>query len=217
VRRDAAAWFGAGLLVAGAALSAALGGLHAGAATAAAGLFALLYDFGARKLRVLGALALAGARGANGMAGALAAAGTAHALLDGPWLGHAFPIGLAAYTFVLTWISTFEDRDLPRWTPGFLAVLLGLVAASAWPLFPATKWAAAPAIPLLVLFATFVMAAREAREPDGPGLGLLVRAGVFGFLLVDATWLFGAGRYQAGFWWVLVYVALRLVLMRARS
>jgi hypothetical protein len=44
-----------------------------------------------------------------------------------------------------------------------------------------------------------------------------VRAGVFGFLLADAAWLFAVGRYGAGFGLVLGYVALRLVLARARS
>ncbi|MCE9637642.1 MAG: hypothetical protein K8T90_18235 [Planctomycetes bacterium] len=61
------------------------------------------------------------------------------------------------------------------------------------------------------------MAARDAVETPGPGIGAIVRAGVFGFLLVDSAWLFGAGRYEAGFWAILMYVGLRVALMRARS
>jgi len=37
---------------------------------------------------------------------------------------------------------------------------------------------------------------RSDADEDGPGMGLVIRAGVFGFLLVDAAWLFGVGRYD---------------------
>jgi hypothetical protein len=40
---------------------------------------------------------------------------------------------------------------------------------------------------------------------------------VFGFLLADAAWLFGIGRYDTGFGLLLGYVALRFILSRARS
>ena len=52
---------------------------------------------------------------------------------------------------------------------------------------------------------------------NGPGLGAIIRRAVFGFVLVDAAWLFGVGKYDYGFWMLLLYVALRWVLRRARS
>ena len=62
-----------------------------------------------------------------------------------------------------------------------------------------------------------MVAARDAADADGPGLGLVVRTGVFGFLLADAAWMFGIARYDTAFALILAYVALRLVLSRARS
>jgi len=58
---------------------------------------------------------------------------------------------------------------------------------------------------------------RFAAEPDGPGMGLVVRTGVFGFLLVDSAWLFGVSRYDPGFALILAYVGMRFALSRARS
>ena len=62
-----------------------------------------------------------------------------------------------------------------------------------------------------------LVAARDAAEPQGPGMGALVRCGVFGFLLADAAWICGVGRYAAGFALLVGWVVLRFVLSRSRS
>jgi hypothetical protein len=157
----------------------------------------------------------------NAAAGAAAAVGGVAGLVDAaqvPSLAAIYPGALAAYTALLVWVSTFEEgRAPPSWFPGFCAVALGVVAAVPWMLFPRTTWPTSPAIPLFLLAATLVAAAREAMDVPGPGVAAVVRTAVFGFLLLDAAWLFGSGRYEAGFWLVLVYVVLRLALLRARS
>jgi 4-hydroxybenzoate polyprenyltransferase len=214
VAKTTAARFGLALLVGGAGLSMAFGGPWAGAATAAAALFAWLYDFSAKRFRVFGAATLAAARAANALAGALVGAAALDASTDAPAV--LYPSAVFAYTALLTWTSTFEERRPGRATLGACASALFVAAALPWSVFVA-EWRAAPAIAYAVLLVTLTSAARDAAEDGGPGVGLLVRAGVFGFLLVDAAWLFGAGRYGGGFGLVLGYVALRLVLARARS
>ena len=97
-----------------------------------------------------------------------------------------------------------------------VAAAIGRSGMNAWPFFPA-GWALAPALGFAPLAVTLIVGARASLDPDGPGLGALIREAVFGFLLVDAAWLLGAGRYDQGFWLILVYVALRFILSRARS
>lgn len=219
VTRAAAAWFGAALVVAGVAATAVLAGPGAGALIACAALAAVVYDFVARSWRLAGAAALGVARGANAAAGGAAAIGAA-AFLDAsryPTLAQLHPFAILAYTVVLTWVSTLEERRATTVTAGVCAVLLTLTAAAGWPVFGPSAWVESPGIPLLLLVAVLIAAASEAAAPEGPGMGAIVRAGVFGFVLVDAAWLMGARRYEAGFYAILVYVALRLSLLRARS
>lgn len=212
-RRDAAL-FGGALLAIGAGVSLVAAGPFAGAATAAAALFACLYDFAAKRWRVPGALALALARAANALAGALAGA-AAFDLLREP-LVPIYAAAVLAYTAILTLASTHEDRTPSRPTAGAFAIALFVCAALSWSRFFAA-WRMAPALALAPLLGTLLVAARDASEPEGPGMGVLVRAGVFGFLLADSTWLFGIGRYDDGFLLLLGYVALRFVLSRSRS
>lgn len=216
---SAAARFGIVLLAAGVAVS-LLAGPWVGAASLTAALAALAYDFGPRRIAAVGALCLAAARAANGLAGVVAASGGIDPVLTPgalPSLAVAYPAGLFVLTAVLTVVSTFEDRRPGPWAAGAAALSLWLVTAAAWILFPRTTWPTAPAIPLALHLGTLVAAARAATDPAGPGMGLVVRCGVFGFLLGDAAWLLGQGRYDAGLAAVLVWLALRLALLRARS
>jgi 4-hydroxybenzoate polyprenyltransferase len=217
VGRDAAARFGLVLLVGGSFVSMLGAGPWAGAATAAAAVFALLYDFGAKRFRFPGAAALGLARAANALAGVLAAAATPD-VLDAATNAPAvvYPLAVLAYTAALTFTSTLEESRPGRGALGACAGAL-FVAAALPTSALATGWRTAPAVALLPQLGVLVAAARVAAEPGGPGAGVLVRAGVFGFLLADAAWLFAVGRYGAGFGLVLGYVALRLVLARARS
>jgi 4-hydroxybenzoate polyprenyltransferase len=219
VSASAARTLGLVLFVIGSAASMALAGAWAGAATAAAALFAYVYDTAAKRARLPGAVALGLARAANVLAGALAAAGSAAALEAAP---SALPLLMAVavftYAAILTWASTHEGASPSLALSAFFAIALAVVAALPWPWFTA-QWRAAPALALLPLAATLVAAARRAGDADGLGSGIdeVVRAGVFGFLLADAAWLFGVGRYDTGFALLVVYVAVRLVLARARS
>jgi hypothetical protein len=218
-RRDAAV-FGAALLVAGIAAAALLANPGAGALAAAAAAAALLYDFASGPRRGAGALFLGLARGANAAVGATAALGSLHAFLDPgrfPSLAQLHPGALAVYAALLTWFSRFEDERPSPVAAGAAALALSVAAGAAWIVFPRTRWVESPGVPLLLLVGTLVVAAREAASEEGPGMGLVVRAGVFGFLLVDAAWLMGAARWDAGFGALLAYLALRLALLRARS
>ncbi len=217
VTRTSARGFGVMLLVVGAACSMILAGPWAGAATAAAALLAFAYDFAVKGSRLPGALCLGAARGANGLAGVLAGVASLEALSsDHATLALVYPVCLLAYTALLTYASTFEETKPTKFTAGASAVALLVAAALPWAVFIAA-WHAAPALAYAPLACVLIIAARQACEEDGPGMGALVRAAVFAFLLVDAAWLFGVGRYDAGFALLLAYAAMRLVLARARS
>ncbi len=216
-QRGRAAQLAAALLLAGCALSFLGAGTSAGLATSAAALLAVLYDVGGKRLRLGGSLLMGGARAANAAAGMLASALTLDFALTAPGPEVlAYPVAVGGYTVLLTFASTFEGKRPTPFVAGSLATGLVLAAASAWPHFPA-QWWWAPALALVPLAATLVSGARDAQIPGGPGLGALIRRGVFGFLLLDAAWLMGVAWYDAGFWLILVYVGLRFLLARLRS
>jgi energy-coupling factor transporter transmembrane protein EcfT len=157
------------------------------------------------------------ARAANAAAGALAGAGAAGLdVFTMNELAIWYPTAVFAYTVLLTYASTYEEATPSKVVTGAFATLLFVVAALPWARFFAA-WREGPAFAYLPLAATLVVAGRDAAEPSGPGMGAVVRAGVFGFLLADAAWLFGIGRYDTGFGLLLGYVALRFILSRARS
>jgi 4-hydroxybenzoate polyprenyltransferase len=217
VSRASASTFGLALLACGAVLAALLGGAAAGAAMAAAALAAYVYDFGAKRSRVAGALVLGLARSANAVAGCLAAVAPAMAQqrLEQPLVA-IYAFAVLGYTAMLTYASTFEERTPSRAAAASFAVALFVCAALPWAAFTAA-WKFAPAIAYFPLAATLLVAARSASEPGGPGMGLVVRTAVFGFLLADSAWLFGVGRYDPGFALILAYVGMRFALARARS
>jgi UbiA prenyltransferase family protein len=222
--RGSAALFGVGLCATGIATSIGLAGLHAGLATAAAALFATAYDFGGKRSRIAGSLLMGLARGANGLAGALAAVGSLALLTDPPSYATGaaetallYPVAIGLYTVLLTFTSTFEEGRLGRRSIAFLAGAMAFVAVLPWPLFLAQGWRLAPAPAFVLLVGSLLIGARDAMEPGGIGLGALIRSAVFGFLLIDAAWLAGIGKYDWGAGMLIAYLALRLVLARARS
>lgn len=213
----AAAGFGFLLLLAGLTVSLSLAGLHAGFFTACAAVFALAYDVGAKKSGLLGGLCMGLARGTNAMAGAVAAWGWSGPLfVESVSPAHLFPAFLALYTLLLTLVSTLEERAPTRVRVIGAGAALSVLVLAPWPLFTA-QWWWAPALALLPLVASFVNGVGEALRPDGPGVGAIVRRAVFGFPLLDAAWLLGIGKYDYGFWWILGYVSLRVLLARLRS
>src|SRR5262245_7745287 len=217
VSRASANTFGLALLVGGAALAALLGGAAAGAATSAAALAAYAYDFGAKRSRVAGALVMGMARSANAVAGCLAAVAPAmaQARLEQPLVA-TYAFAVLGYTAMLTYASTFEGRTPSRAAAAGFAVALFVCAALPWPEFPA-EWKLAPALAYFPLAATLIVAARNAVEAEGPGMGLVVRTAVFGFPLADSAWVLGVGRYDSGLALILAYGGMRFALARARS
>lgn len=217
VTRASANTFGLALLVGGAVLAGLLGGAASGAAMAGAALAAFVYDFGAKRSRIAGAVVLGLARAANGAAGCLAAVATSAAQEQlGKPLVAQYALALLGYTAILTYASTFEERTPSRAVAASFAAALFVWAALPWSGFPAA-WRLSPALAYLPLAGTLLVAARGAAEQDGPGMGLLVRTAVFGFLLADSAWLFGVDRYDTGFALILAYVGMRFALSRARS
>jgi len=215
--RGPAAVLAAALLVAGCVVAGTLAGPLAAAGSAAAAACAVLYDAGGKRWRVPGSVLMGGARACNAIAGMLASAVTLDAATS---LSRdevlAYPLVVGGYTLLLTFASTFEGRRPTPVLAGSLAVLLVLPPAFAWPLFPSSWWWA-PALPLVPLAVTLVSGARDAQVPEGPGLGALIRRAVFGFLLVDATFLMGIEYWDWGFRLILVYVGMRFLLARLRS
>lgn len=222
VRLGTALVFGLVLLLGGVATVLTVCGAAAGTASAAAAAAALAYDFGGKRFRLPGSLLMAVARGSNALAGMLASTGSWQQfadIVDGtdpPVVVVGFPVAVGAYTLALTLVSTFEERTVTRALAGSLAVFVLLVAAAPWIAFTAA-WVWGAAIPLGILAGSVIVGARDSLRVGGPGVGAIVRQAVFGFLLVDAAWLFGRSWYHYGFGLVLVYVALRFVLARARS
>ncbi len=217
VTRARARRFAVALIAAGVAVAFALAGRDAALLMSLAAAAAVAYDVVLKRWRVPGALAMGLARGANAAAGLVAAELTFGSALAGASAATmSYPIGVLGYTVMLTFASTFEERRPTAFMAGTTVVLLLLPAALAWPHFDVT-WKFGPAFALVPLALTLIAGAREALVPDGPGMGAVIRRAVFGFLLVDAAWLLGAGRYDTGVGLLLVYLALRFGLARARS
>lgn len=222
VSRASSLVFGLTLLFAGVLLAFVMAGSAAGLAVLCAAAAALVYDAFGKASRLPGALLMGVARGANALAGACAAAGSFEMLLSPPVAAAAaarmallFPVAIAVYTALLTYVSTFEERAPGRRGIAFLTGALISVAVLPWPLFLVTGWRLAPAPAFLLLAGSVLIGGRDA---IGTGrVGLLVRSAVFVFPLLDAAWLAGIGKYQWSAGWLIGWVALRLLLARVRS
>ncbi len=176
--RPAAARLGAMLLVAAGACAFGLGGLRT-----VAGLLlcvaVLTYDFGLKRWRLPGAIAMAACRG---LVVLTVLAGTA-----------AWPFAgiVTAYTLLLTLLSTFEEGEGRAGPVGlvFSLLLLGALGALSW-------WgsSAAAAVVWGLLGLSFAAEAwRQRASPRPKGVGLMVRHLLFGFIALDAGLALAAG------------------------
>ncbi len=96
------------------------------------------------------------------------------------------------YGTALTFISTLEEGELRRRVVilgAFLMGVAGLLPAALYALIRGIPWGFVPAGALIAWISY-----RAARATDRKGVMLLVRDGVAGFILLDATWLAAAGR-----------------------
>ena len=185
------------------------------ASAAVAGLVALLWAVGVailvmgydalfKRNDVTGSLGMAAVRAANLGLGAVAV-GASPASAEFPWLPAAV---LAVYVFLLTLWSTREDR--PGEGRGFMAIV---GAGMAWaPLAGALRpvpfrW---PALLPAVWIAPWIL--RAIIRPE-PGRRMqVVRWGVLGIILVDASFLAALGRWtEAGVVAGLILPALALL------
>jgi hypothetical protein len=165
-------------------------------AAALAGLIAA-YDGVFKAHAVAGSVAMAVVRGGNLGLGAVAA-GSDPRTGGFPWVAVAI---LAGYVFVLTMWSTREERSGGR---GALALLgLGLVAV---PLAGA-RWASAAASAWILPWV-----ARAVARPEPARLMQVVRWGVLGIILLDASFLAARDRWiEAGAVAALMVPALSLL------
>ena len=219
VTRGAASAFGAILLAAGVAASCAAG---TGALLAYAGVAGavLAYDLALKRLGLLGALGMGLCRGGSVFAAALSSPTYAGQVQGAPGRALLLPLPWVLHGFAVTAASLLEESPrrgalLPAAAAGVL-----LPAALAFPLLGAgddggTGFAIAAAA-LLTFDLGFSLA--RARAQAGPAAaGGVVRAGVFGFLLLDAVVLGVRGEPWPAAAAVGAWILLRAALQRQRS
>ncbi len=186
----------------------------AGVGAAALVCATFLYN-GVLKGGPLGPLAMGLCRSLNLLVGALA---TGWRPTPGAAAAGAAPLVAAvlmlAYVGAITRAAEGEVSGLDEAAAGralerFTAVLVGGVALAATGALPAAPLAL---IPLLALFAALLRSAtRMAQEPIGANVGGLVKASVFGIVMLDAALLLAAGAVTAGFATTLLLVPAALL------
>ncbi|MBI5366094.1 MAG: hypothetical protein HZA54_03580 [Planctomycetes bacterium] len=178
----------------------AAGGYDSGAVAFMLLLGILLYDALCKRWRLPGSLTMGGLRALNlalGMSPYAQAAWHAGGLLE-------LPLWLGAHVALVTWISTYEESS-PH-APGFRAALLldlALVVGAALR-GPDRLPAAAAALPLFLLLGAAGL--RAGLEPRRNLTFLVVKAGVVGIPLLDATFLLAHGHAA----WAALVAALLL-------
>ncbi len=220
VRPGAASGVAAGLLLAAPLLG--LGaGTHAAAAYVGVVVLVLAYDLVLKRHGLAGAFGMGLCRGGSALAAAMAFPEFRESLAAAPGRALVLPLPWFLHGLLVTWASLQEDRsDAARRVPAAAAAAvlgpaLALVLLRDGPLL-ARPVAVVPAI--LLAAAVGVAAAAARRRGGGAGVGLIVREGVFGFLLVDGAALaarlphpgFALGACSA-------WAALRFALARRRS
>ncbi|HKS16592.1 MAG TPA: UbiA family prenyltransferase [Planctomycetota bacterium] len=184
-----ATWFTLILFIAALGVS-MIAGLQAGIGAIVIVALICLYNRLLKHSAVTGSLGMAAVRGANMAMGALAV-GALPVSPEFPWI----PIAvLSAYVFALTMWSTREDQAGSR---GYLAVI---GAAMAWiPLASALKpapWRWTALLPSLWI-APWVV--RALVRPERGRLMQVIRWGVLGIIVLDASFLAALGRWtEAG-------------------
>jgi len=153
----------------------------------------LAYDFLLKVPPVMGLV-----RGGNFLLGVffvappIAPFGPTHLLLSDYGRMTALAIVPVLYGTALTFISTMEEGDVRRRVVVLGAAFMGVAALLPGLLHAYVRGAFWGFVPAGALIAW--ISCRAARAVDRKGVMLLVRDGVAGFILLDATWLAAAGR-----------------------
>ncbi len=219
VTRSSAALFGSGLMAAGLGL-AFLAGVPSFIAFVAVGVAILLYDFTLKRVGILGAVGMGLCRGGSVLAAGLAstagfemieAAPIRGALLALPWFLHAL---------FVTLVSLLEESPNRAGRAPWAAAAVVVAPALGFVLLglrddPQAAWAVIPWLILVVAAARHVETIRRENTPRS--VGMLVREGVFGFLLLDAALLASRGRLAAAGVATGAWLLLRLALRSRRS
>jgi len=219
VSRGAAAVFGSVLIVAGIGVSAVAGMASLMAFTAVA-IAVVAYDFALKKVGIGGAIGMGLCRGGSALAAALASPSFRDMVEAVP----AQSVKLALPWFLLavavTAASLLEEsvrrRSLAHWAAAGMAAApaLGAVILATHG-DPSTALAVLPW--LLFVGALGARVAPIRRDNTPLAMGMLVREGVFGFLLLDATVLAARGHFAMAAGMTALWALLRWVLRTRRS
>jgi 4-hydroxybenzoate polyprenyltransferase len=222
ISRRAASAFAICLLAAGlgAASGAGPGPMLAYAGVAAA---ALAYDFLLKRFGLGGALAMGLCRGGNVLAAALSSPAFADRLANAPGRALLFALPWLLHGFAVTAASLLEESPRRRALVPFAAAGILLPTVLRFALVPTflPDRGAGPALALVaVALLTLGLGRAVARcraEPTAQTVGGLVREGVFGFLLLDATVLGHQGRTWPAAAALALWAVVRVLLRSRRS
>ncbi|MDH5396709.1 MAG: UbiA-like protein EboC [Cyclobacteriaceae bacterium] len=190
VSLKAAAWFGIVLLLTGIGaayqVSAISGHIAAGVA-----LCAVLYDYKGKHHPILGPLNMAGCRAGNLLLGI----SFVPAALSDHWVFGLVPL---LYITAITMISRGEVHGGSR--KNLILGALMYLAALALLLVIAKDFQYLHSLPFLLLFAGFVFPPIYSayKNPVGKNVGMAVKAGVIGVILLDAAMVAGFGNMLMG-------------------
>jgi len=219
VSRGAALLLGTALLGAGIGAAAFAGedSLRAFAAVAGA---VLLYDFLLKRRAAAGVLGMALCRGGSVLAAALSGPHFGEILREQPGRALLVPLPWFLHGAAVTAASLLEESRRARGLLPVAAAGMLLPAALAFPLLQIegemhAGLAIAAAAVLTLLLGRAVAAAGAGDGPARPGI--LVREGVFAFLLLDATVLALRGRAVESGAALALWAAARWALARRRS
>ena len=218
VTRGAAFGFGAALLAAGVAAAAAAGRDSFAAFAGVAGAV-LLYDLGLKRLGLLGALGMGLCRGGSVLAAALTSPSYGALLRDAPGRALLLPLPWLLHGTLLTAASLLEESPRRRALAPAAAAGILLPTALVFPLLavPAERsLGLAIAAAALLTFTLGRSLARARFEATPEAVGGMVREGVLGFLLLDATVLGVRGAAWPAGAAIGLWIVLR-ALLRGRS
>ena len=217
--RGAALVFGAVLLGAGVGAAAFAGEASLRAFAAVAGAV-LLYDFLLKRWGAAGVVGMGLCRGGSVLAAALSSPGFGDILREQPGRALLVPLPWFLHGAAVTAASLLEESPRARRLLPAAAAGILLPVALAFPLLQVPhEMAAGPAIAAAAILTLFLgRAVTNATTGEGPARAwIVVREGVFAFLLLDATVLALRGRAVESAVAIALWAVARWVLVSRRS
>jgi 4-hydroxybenzoate polyprenyltransferase len=215
-----AAWRFALLLLAASPVVAFFAHPAAGAGFLGVALCAAAYDLLLKRWAVPGAAAIALCRGGSVFAAALAHEGFRGMLQEAPARALILPLPWCIHGFLITLVSRLEERpDALRRLPLAAAAVatgpvLALVMLAEW----GVSWRVVPVVLLTVWCVVVGNVSARIRLAGRPeAMGLLVREGVFGFILLDAVALGARLDWPFPMAATALWLGLKLLLRKRRS